>query len=127
METSLLARLLGATRAVTPLAPVNPVALSLPQLALGQNVRAQVTARLTDGSFRVVIGDAALRIALPPATKAGEVVTLRLLAREPHLEFELRRPAASAEPRLSGAARLIGVAPSTLTSRMKALGVRRPV
>ena len=108
MENSLLARLLVATRAVAPLAPINPTALSLPQLALGQTVRALVTARLTDGSFRVVIGDAPLRVALPSATKPGDVVTMRLLAREPHLEFELRRPAQSAEPRLSGAARLIG-------------------
>ena len=108
METSLLARLLGASRTVTPLAPVNPAALALPQLVLGQAARAQVTARLTDGSFRVVIGDAPLRLALPSETKPGDVVTLRLLAREPHLEFELQRPAQSAEPRLSGAARLIG-------------------
>ena len=108
METSLLARLLGAARAVTPLAPVNPAALSLPQLGLGQTVRAHVAARLTDGSFRVVVNDAPLKLLLPSGTKAGDVVTLRVVAREPHLEFEVDRPVESVQPRLSGAGRLIG-------------------
>ena len=108
METSLLARLLGAARAVTPLAPVNPAALTLPQLGLGQTVRAQVAARLTDGSFRVVVNDAPLKLLLPSGTKAGDIVTLRVVAREPHLEFEVDRPVESVQPRLSGAGRLIG-------------------
>ena len=108
METSLLARLLGLARTVTPLAPINAAALTLPQLELGQSVRAQITARLADGSFRVTIKDVPLRVALPPDTKTGDIVTLRLVAREPHLEFAIERPVESANLRLSGAGRLIG-------------------
>ena len=108
METSLLARLLGTARTVTPLAPINAATLALTQLPLGQTVLAQVSARLADGSFRVVINDAPLKLALPANAKAGDVVTLRLVAREPQLAFDLDRPIASAEPRLSAAARLIG-------------------
>ena len=108
MEISLLARLLGTARTVTPLAPVNAATLALTQLPLGHTVRAQVAARLADGSFRVVINDAPLKLALPANAKAGDVVTLRLVSREPQLEFDLDRPLAPSEPRLSGAARLIG-------------------
>ena len=108
METSLLARLLGAARTVAPLAPVNAAALTLPQLGLGQTVRAQVTARLTDGSFRVVVNNAPLKLLLPAGTKAGDVVTLRVVAREPQLELALDHPVESVQPRLSGAGRLIG-------------------
>ena len=111
METSLLGRLLGAARTVTPLAPVNAATLALTQLPLGQTVRAQVTARLADGSFRVVINEAPLKLALPAGAKAGDVVTLRVVAREPRLELDLVRPSASDETRLSGAARLISAIP----------------
>lgn len=108
METGLLARLLGAQRTVTPLAPISAAGLTLPQLELGQSVRAQITARLADGSFHVTIKDVPLKVALPPETKAGDIVTLRLVAREPQLQFAFESSGESANLRLSGAGRLIG-------------------
>ena len=108
LETNLLARLIDAARTVMPLTPVNAATLALTQLPLGQTVRAQVTARHADGTFRLVINDAPLKLALPADAKAGDVVTLRLVAREPQLQFVLERPSASAEARLSSGARLIG-------------------
>ena len=108
LETNLLARLIDAARTVMPLAPVNAATLALTQLPLGQTVRAQVMARHADGTFRLVINDAPLKLALPANAKTGDVVTLRLVAREPQLQFVLERPSASAETRLSSGARLIG-------------------
>ncbi len=112
METGLLSRLLGVARTVTALAPVSPVTLTLPQLELGQVVRAQVAARLADGSFHVVIEDTALKLTLPAGTKPGDVLPLRLLARQPRLQFELHVPSAEvnpeANPPLSSTGRLIG-------------------
>jgi hypothetical protein len=108
MENNLLARVLGVARTVTPVTPVTAAELALPHLQLGQAVRAQVAARLGDGSFRVIIDDAPIELALPAQTKPGDSVSLRLVARTPRLEFELLRPSVDAHPRLSSGARLIG-------------------
>ena len=63
----------------------------------------------------------------PDAPGAAEVLTAEHLARleRDNLRRALERTGWQVAGE-SGAARLLGVAPSTLTSRMKALGVRRP-
>jgi len=108
MESGLLDRLAGVARTVTALAPVRAVTPTLPQLEFGQVVRAQVAARLADGSFRVEIDDTALKITLPAGTKPGDVLPLRFVGREPQLQFELHVPSNDANPRVSSTGRLIG-------------------
>lgn len=108
MQTSLLARLLAVARTVTPLAPVSAATLALDRLAPGQSIRAEVTARLDEGAFRVAAGDQPIKLSLPPGVKVGDVITLRLVAREPRLQFEIDLEPAQVQPRLSGTGRLIG-------------------
>lgn len=93
MEIDPLARLLAAARAISPLAPITSVRLALPQLELGQVVRAQITSRQADGSIHVVVDGTTLRITLASDARPGDVLSLRLVAREPQLQFELHGPA----------------------------------
>jgi len=108
LDSTLLDRVAHAARTVSALAPVRPMTPTLPHLAFGQVVRAQVAARLADGSFRVEIDDTALKLTLPSGTKPGDVLSLRLVGREPQLQFELHVPSTQANARVSGAGRLIG-------------------
>lgn len=121
IETRLLARLLATARAVTPPGAAPPA------LELGDEhaelVRAQVTAQLADGSFRVLVEGRpegqSFRAALPLDTKPGDVVAIRVAGHAAGGEGEavgLRSPAAA----LSHAGRLISAllstAPATPTS-----------
>ena len=96
MEIDPLVRLLAGARAISPLAPITSVRLTLPQLELGQVVRAQIASRLADGSFHVVIDGTALRMTLAADARPGDVLSLRLVAREPQLQFEHHGPAPQA-------------------------------
>jgi hypothetical protein len=108
METSLLARLLGATRTVSPVAPVKATSLALPQLRAGESVRAEVTARLTDGTFRVMVDGKALRLALPAGSKPGDILELRVTEQDPKLKFEASNAPNPGKAAVSSVGRFIG-------------------
>jgi hypothetical protein len=79
IETRLLARLLASARTVTALSAVTPA----PELGAehSQLVRAQVAARLADGSFRLLVDGRSIKAALPADVKPGDMVELRVVNR----------------------------------------------
>jgi hypothetical protein len=79
IETRLLARLLASARTVTALGAVTPA----PELGREhpELVRAQVTARLADGTFRLLVDGRSIKAALPADVKPGDVVELRVVNR----------------------------------------------
>jgi hypothetical protein len=107
LDDPLVARLLATARAVTPLAPITAIRAFLPQLDLGDTVDARVASKFSDGTFRVIVGGTALRLTLNPDTPVGQTLTLRLVAREPQLQFEVLSPAARTQPQVSNLGRLI--------------------
>jgi hypothetical protein len=96
IDTKLVQDLLASARAVTPLTALRAASFDLDRQSheAAHIVRAQVTARLPDGTFRVVVDNTAHRMALPPEVRPGDVVELRVLPRSP--ERALSRPAAAA-------------------------------
>jgi len=82
MDARLVGRVVDAVRTVNPLLSVSAAALDLHQLPTSGAVRAQVAARLADGSFRVLIDGKALKLALPADIKPGDVLQLRVVGRE---------------------------------------------
>lgn len=81
MDTRLVGRIVDAARSVNPLLAVSAAALDLRQPPANGSVRAQVAARLADGTFRVLIDGKALKLALPDNIKAGDVLQLRVVGR----------------------------------------------
>jgi hypothetical protein len=79
IETRLLARLLASARTVTALGAVTKA----PELGdeHSELVRGQVTARLADGTFRLLVDGRSIKAALPAEVKPGDVVELRLINR----------------------------------------------
>lgn len=116
METRLLARLLDAARTVGPVAAVTATAAVSSKLAAGDQVRAEVAARLADGSLRVLIAGKPLVLKLPLDLKVGDSVQLRVLAAEPQLKLVLDATQNAAGPRgeVSGAGRLLGTLAGTV-------------
>jgi hypothetical protein len=108
METNILNRLLAAARQVGPLTPVNATALPLPQFRAGQQLSAQVAARLPEGGLRVVIDGRAYQLQLPSDAKAGDTLTLRVLGQPPQLRVEVLPPATRTDAAVSRTGRLIG-------------------
>lgn len=82
MDTRLVGRIIDAQRAVNPLLAVSAAVLDLKQPPASGSVRAQVAARLADGTFRVLIDGKALKLALPDDIQAGDVLQLRVVGRE---------------------------------------------
>ena len=79
IETRLLARLLATARTVTALGAV-PATREV-GAEQSELVRAQVTARLADGTFRVLVDGRSVKLALPADVKPGDVVELRVVNR----------------------------------------------
>jgi hypothetical protein len=105
METRLLARLLASARTVTALGAIT-AAREAGADASGL-VRAQVAARLPDGTFRVLVGGKPLELALPAGVRTGDVIELRLLNRQAAPGAHVRDASASADGALSATARVI--------------------
>jgi len=82
METRLLARLIEVARTVNPIAALTSVDATAADRSGGQTMRGQVAAQLADGRFRVLIEGRFHSLKLPPGTRAGDVIELRLPARE---------------------------------------------
>jgi hypothetical protein len=108
VETDVLARLAGAARTVTPVAPVTPATLGLPQLRAGESVRAEVAAELGDGTFRVVIDARAFRLALPAGIKQGDALELRVVPDGSRLALVTASPQNPTRTAVSDAGRFIG-------------------
>lgn len=106
METRLLARLLATARTVTALGAVTPT-----REVTGNDsepVRAQVAARLADGTFRVFVdGRAALKLALPAGVKPGDVIELLVVNRNGRQQAEFMGMRTSEGGALSATGRLI--------------------
>ncbi|MDR3393009.1 MAG: flagellar hook-length control protein FliK [Sulfuriferula sp.] len=84
----------------------------LAQINLGQQLEADVQAKLNDGSFLVKIADATTRMNLPASTNVGDKVPLTLIGREPKPTFLLNAEstiatATSSTTSLSDTAKLI--------------------
>ncbi|MCC6532567.1 MAG: flagellar hook-length control protein FliK [Burkholderiales bacterium] len=107
METKLVARLIESARTVTPLVAVSATTLDPQAFRAGETLRAQVAARLADGSFRVVVDGKSLKLALPADTKPGDVVQLSVHARPGGMTMTSAAAAAAAGEELSGAGQLI--------------------
>lgn len=65
------------------------VASLLDQLVIGKQLEAHVLSKLNDGTFFVKIAGATARMALPQTLKAGDSVSLTLLALKPRPSFSL--------------------------------------
>ncbi len=123
METRLLARVLATAKTVTALGAVSATR------ELGsdhsQSVRAQVAARLADGTFRVLVDGKPVRLALPGTVEPGDVIELRVVHRDGAARYQLAGTTAEPGGELSGTARLI----STLLSEASAPAPRqiRPI
>ncbi|ARU31515.1 hypothetical protein CAP31_07330 [Sulfuriferula sp. AH1] len=85
----------------------------LTQIKLGQQLEADVQAKLSDGSFLVKIADATTRMNLPVSTNIGDKVALTLISKEPRPTFLLNSEAmlpheiSSSTTSLSSTAKLI--------------------
>lgn len=82
MDARLVGRVIDSARTVNPLLAVSASALDLHQPLASGSVRAQVAARLADGTFRVLIDGRALKLSLPADVKPGDVLQLRVVERE---------------------------------------------
>jgi hypothetical protein len=114
--------------ATAPVAPAGDarqeVFRRLTQIAVGKELQATVASMLDDGTFLVKVADTTARMALPPGTKAGDVLSMTFLAREPRPTFLLNREAGSAPASLSDTARLIGTALHTAEQQGKPTAVK---
>lgn len=107
-----LSRPPGSVVSTGPIAPSGDarqdVFRRLAQIAIGKELQAVVDKMLDDGTFFVKIADTTARMALPQGTKAGDVLPMVFIAREPRPTFLLTPQGGSAPATLSDAARLIG-------------------
>ncbi|MEC4721348.1 flagellar hook-length control protein FliK [Noviherbaspirillum sp. CPCC 100848] len=105
----------------TPAAPATPVTPGTPvgdarqdvfrrltQIAIGKELQVMVDSMLDDGNFLVKVADTTARMALPQGTRAGDVLSMVFIAKEPRPTFLLNQQGGSAPATLSDAARLIG-------------------
>jgi hypothetical protein len=113
IETRLLARLLATARTVTALSAV-PATREL-GAEQSELVRAQVAARLADGTFRVLVDGKPVKLALPADVKPGDMVELRVVNRRPGAQVDASGARGDAAA-LSSAGRLISTLLSTTTA-----------
>lgn len=104
MDARLVGRVIDMVRSVNPLLAVNAAVLDLNQPPASGHVRAQVAARLADGTFRVLIDGKALKLALPADIKPGDVLQLRIAGRESDAAHS---PAAAPGKGVSSAGQLV--------------------
>jgi hypothetical protein len=120
VNTNVLSRLIAAAAQVNPLSAVPEAGLRLPSPDSGQYLRGQVQARLTDGTFRVMVDGVAVKLALAPGTQTGDVVELRV---PPGAQGDARAPSAptaasrDVQASVSDAGRLLGQALEEQTPR----------
>lgn len=107
MDARLVGRVIDAVRTVNPLLSVSAAVLDLAQPPASGSVRAQVAARLADGSFRVLIDGRALRLALPADIKPGDVLQLRVVGREAAAVAQANPAASAAGTGVSSAGQLV--------------------
>lgn len=100
--------------ATAPVAPAGDIKQDvyrrLTQIAIGKELQAVVDSMLDDGTFLVKVADTTARMALPPGTRAGDMLPMVFIAKEPRPTFLLTQQGGSAPATLSDAARLIGQA-----------------
>ncbi len=113
IETRLLARLLATARTVTALGAV-PATREL-GAEQSELVRAQVAARLADGTFRVLVDGKPVKLALPADVKPGDVVELRVVNRRPGAQVDASGARGDAAA-LSSTGRLISTLLSATTA-----------
>lgn len=107
MDTRLVGRVIDIARSVNPLLAVSAAALDLKQPPATGAVRAQVAARLADGTFRVLIDGKALKLALPDDVKAGDVLQLRVVGRGGDASTHPTNTGATAGKGVSAAGQLV--------------------
>lgn len=97
---------------VNPVAPVHEVTGELPELPVGQRFLARIEQALPDGTFRAMVAERNLTLALPESAKPGDTLELVVTARSPRLVTAQRAealPAGEAPPAtLSRAGQMIG-------------------
>lgn len=97
----------GAASQVSPIGDLRQdVYARLMTLVPGRPVAAEVVSQNDNGTSMVRVADTVVQMDLPPDAKAGEKVTLTLLAREPRLTFLFEREPA-AHSMVSNTGRLI--------------------
>lgn len=103
-------RAVSQTAAVSQVSPIGDIRQDvyarLMTLVLGRPVAAEVVSQTDSGASMVRVADTVVQMDLPPDAKAGEKITLTLLAREPRLTFLFEREPA-AHSMVSNTGRLI--------------------
>lgn len=95
----------GTSNAILPTAPAGDLRQQEFERALagqlGKTMKADVLAKLSDGSFMVKVADTPARMMLPPSTQVGTSVTLQLVATSPRPTFQIDHAAAGHAPSVS--------------------------
>jgi len=87
-----------STTTITSVTSASQEALNrLALISVGKQFQAQIMSRLNDGSFLVRIDDTTARMALPNTAKAGDTISLTLLASTPRPTFLLGEAARTTE------------------------------
>ena len=92
----------GTTNPILPTAPAGDLRQQEFERALagqlGKTMKAEVLAKLGDGSFMVKVADTPARMMLPPSTQVGASVTLQLVATSPRPTFQIDNSAPGHAP-----------------------------
>ena len=75
---------------VTPVKPASDSLKSPQDFSQGKRFLATVDTQLSNGNFKVLVGNQALQMRLPENTRSGDKIALVLIAREPQLKFALQ-------------------------------------
>lgn len=70
---------------VQPVTPVRAVTADLPELPVGHRFTARIENALPDGTFRAIVADRRLTLALPQSASPGETLDLVVTARTPRM------------------------------------------
>lgn len=70
---------------VQPVSPVRGVTADLPELPVGHRFTARIENALPDGTFRAIVADRRLTLALPQSARPGDTLDLVVTARTPRL------------------------------------------
>jgi hypothetical protein len=94
--------LIHALSPTSPLGEVKDELLHrLSQIALGQEVVANVQSKLTDGSFLVKLADTVAKMNLPASTEVGSKLSLTLVGKEPRPTFTINQAPESIPPSIN--------------------------
>ncbi|MBK6631500.1 MAG: flagellar hook-length control protein FliK [Betaproteobacteria bacterium] len=86
IPNDLAARLRLLTESVVhPVSPVRGITADLPELPVGQRFTARIESAQLDGTFRALVANRSLTLALPQPAKAGDTLDLVVTARTPRL------------------------------------------